>query len=583
MAVAALGVLPPLFRMAHTDESGFLYLAGRVLDGQRHGLDFLEINPPLAIWLSMPPVLIHRMTGWHSWVIWVVMVAGMIAACLWLTARWLKLVEPSASRRVWFMLAAGFAGLLLPGQEFSEREHLAMALALPYLALAAARADRLRLSSRTAGITGVLAGVGFSLKPHFVVTWLLVEAWLLLRLRRETFRRVELPLVMATGGVYLALVFLVAPDYPPMILDLAPHYQAYLKNPLGTVVLMAGPALLLIGGVALAARHAATEPDGMRDVLSLGFLGYLLAGILQLKGLSYHYLAAAGIGFLLLVRVWQTRPARLSWQPSGITLRLGFGLIILMPLLTLRDAVRELLRPGSVRTEFDPAYPALLTRVQSLAAGKPIVVLSSNMNDGWPLTLDAGSSWASRYMHFWPMAAVYHDEILAHPLGVVQPRPYIERAGFERRFSDQLIEDLERYRPRLLVVVRPDSGEVYGGHARRFDYLGYFGSDPRFREMLEGYRELSPIGIYRLFLRDSTAADSSTRVPLSSRATVSRESPNRNGRGRSPVSRAFSESSTRRRSSLTGRGGIGSSRALLSGLSRLIPRSTSARGNSRLL
>jgi hypothetical protein len=346
---------------------------------------------------------------------------------------------------------------------------------------------------------------------------------------------------------------------------------------------MAGPALLLIVGVALAARQVATQPDGLRDVLSLGFVGYLLAAILQLKGLSYHYLAAAGIGFLLLVRVWQTRPARLSWQPSGMTLRLGFALILLLPLLTLRDGVRELLRPGSVRTEFDPAYPALLTRIQGLAAGKPIMVLSSNMNDGWPLTLDAGSRWASRYMHFWPMAAVYHDEILAHPLGVVQPRPYPERTGFERRFSDQLIEDLERHRPRLLVVVRPDSGAVYGGHARRFDYLGYFGSDPRFREILEGYRELAPISIYRLFVRDSTTADSPSRVPLSSRATVSRESPNRKGRGRSPVSRAFSDSSTRWRNSLTGRGGTGSSSALLSGLNRLIPRSTSARGNSLLL
>lgn len=503
-----LSVVPPLFRTAHTDESGFLYLAGQLLDGQQHGRDFFEINPPLAIWLSVPPVLIHRITNWPSWILWVGLITMVITACLLVTARWVKLIEPLASRRLWFMLAAGFAVLLLPGQEYSEREHLAIALTLPYLVLAAARAFHSQASSAAAWTTGVLAGVGFSLKPHFLVTWLLLELWLQVRVGRAALKRAELLGVLATGVVYLSLVVLIAPKYPPMILDLAPHYQAYLRNPLGAVVLMASPGLLLIGGVALAARQAATEPDGLREVLSLAFVGYLFAAILQLKGLSYHYLAAAAIGFLILVRVWQTRPPRLTWRPSGMTLRLGLALMLFMPLLTLLDAVRELVRPGSIRTEFDPAYPVLLTRVRMYAGGEPILVLSSNMNDGWPLTLDAGSRWASRYMSFWPMAAAYHDEILAQPLGVVEPRPYAERVGFERRFSDHVIEDLERLPPRVLIVVRPDSGTVYGGHARRFDYLGYFGSDPRFREILVGYREQGPVSIYRLFVRDSTAPPS---------------------------------------------------------------------------
>ncbi|HEX9900870.1 MAG TPA: hypothetical protein VGC81_16710 [Candidatus Methylomirabilis sp.] len=569
--VAILGIGPSLLRNAHTDEAGFLYLAGQVLDGQRHGADFFEINPPLAIWLSIPPVLVHRGFDWSAWMAWVVMVVAITIAALVLVARMLRLIEPSASHRRGFILAAGCAALLLPRLEFSEREHLALVLVLPFVMLAAVRVVRAQVNRTDALMAGLLAGIGFSLKPHFLLTWVLLELWLLGRLGRASLRRPELWCLVVVGATYLALVLLLAPEYLSMIVQLAPHYQAYLHNSLGAVVLLAGPTLLFIAWFSLALRAVARDDDPLRDALSLAFVGFFVAAILQQKGLNYHYLAAEGAGFLLLARAWQTRPPRLTWYPSGIIVRLGFALVVLIPFLKTRGATRDLFARSRLQPGLDSSYPELLATVKELAAGEAILVLSSNMNDGWPLTLDAGSRWASRYMHLWPMAASYHDVILARPQGVVRARPYPARTEFERRFSDELIADLERYQPRLLVVVLPDSTEIYGGHARRFDYLEYFGSDPRFREILGRYREVSRIGIYKVLLRFSTVSGLSGdgADPEAARATARTDKPNRKGRGRTPVRRSFSVRKTRNRKLLSARGGTGrcfNSRRAMSGL-----------------
>jgi hypothetical protein len=515
-------------RPPHTDEAGFLYLAGKVLDGMRHGSDFFEINPPLAIWLSIPPVLLERYLGVPAWTGWIGLVILTVFGVLLICNRLQGRNWNENHHRAGFLLGIGFVTLLLPLQEFSEREHLALLLVLPFLILASARVRGVVTSPGVPVAVGLMAGICFSLKPHFLVTWVLLEVWLLLRLRSRSLQRPELWTVVTVGAAYLVLVFLLVPYYVPMAIRLAPVYQAYLYNPAATVLLMAGPVLLFMPGFALAARANGPASDPLRDALTLGFLGFLAAAVLQQKGLDYHFLAAEGAGFLLLVRVWQTRPLRLGWKPSALVLRLGFCLILGIPVLRLMTLAKQITAPGGLRYYADPDYPEVLSTVGRLAGGQPILSLSSNMNDGWPLALELGVRWGSRYMHFWPMAAAYHDEILARPLGVVRPRPYSKRSGQERAFSDELVEDLERFRPMVLIVVQPDSIEVLGGHARRFDYMGYFGSDPRFNRILRNYREAARVGIYRLLVRDSAATESDTLPkgpPLLRAATVTSERP----------------------------------------------------------
>jgi hypothetical protein len=277
----------------------------------------------------------------------------------------------------------------------------------------------------------------------------------------------------------------------------------YLNNGLTGGLGMGGWFPLLIAVMALAIRTTARQGDDLRTAFTLAFLGFFAAAALQQKGFSYHYLTAMGFGVLLLARAWQTRPPTISWYPSGILVRLGFLLLLMILFQKTSAALQDLSEPHHRRYRPDPEYGELLRTTKQLAEGKPIMVLSTNPVHGWPLTLSADVMWASRYMHLWPMAAFYHEQLWRFPPRMVQPRPLEERSAAERRFHDEVIEDLERGSPRLLLVVTPDSSQWGLGGARRFDYLEYFGVDPRFQSFMKDYQELPRLGSYRLWLRTS--------------------------------------------------------------------------------
>ena len=63
-AAMALLVLWRGFRdFLHTDVSWYLYVAERFLDGSRLYVDLGDVNPPLIVYLSTPPVLASRLVG----------------------------------------------------------------------------------------------------------------------------------------------------------------------------------------------------------------------------------------------------------------------------------------------------------------------------------------------------------------------------------------------------------------------------------------------------------------------------------------------------------------------------------------
>ena len=145
--------------------------------------------------------------------------------------------------------------------------------------------------------------------------------------------------------------------------------------------------------------------------------------------------------------------------------------------------------------------PALLPVVKQLAGGQPIIVLSSNPAMGWPLARDADTKWASRYMSLWPLPALYHRELWTRPFRIVRARDAKVTSDFEREFRDEVIQDLQRWRPRLIVIPIPDSTVAGWGGAFRFDYLEYFNTDPRFRELMLEFAPAERVGPYQLWIR----------------------------------------------------------------------------------
>jgi hypothetical protein len=494
-----LGLARVLRGYAGPDTGFLLDEAARVLDGARLYLDLVEMNPPLTVLLNLAAVLLARATGLP--VIPVYQVACAVAVLLLLLlAGWLlrRLLPGDTVRRRAMALTLAFVFFCLVGQDFGEREHLVLALAVPYLLLAAARAAGREVPAPAAALIGILAGCAFAMKPHFVLLWPAVLAFLVVA-RRVPVRRLW-PETAALAG-FLALyglaIVLWAPGYLDLVRLLAGPYTRFLYVPFWEL-LVRGPGALLAAFalLAYAAIGRRGPTPGLPGVLALGAVVCLVAGAAQQKGFSYHFYPALGLSALLLgsivtgggavPRSWVDRVYRvLAIGVMATLVVVGCGRTALLALRPDRD-------PEQVQME------RLLPLVRERAAGQSVYVMSYNISSAFPLINYAGARSASRFPQLWILAAAYMEQLRGS--GPLRYRAPAEMTPSERFLNLAVYEDLRDQRPRLLVVLQ-HARDLPSNGFRRLDYVGYFGRDPRIARELARYQRIADLGDFVVYER----------------------------------------------------------------------------------
>src|SRR5262249_38695644 len=109
----------------------------------------------------------------------------------------------------------------------------------------------------------------------------------------------------------------------------------------------------------------------------------------------------------------------------------------------------------------------------------------------------SGVGWASRHSCLWFLPGLYSGYD-----GTRGPCPYrsIEEMGeVERYLFNGVVDDLLRERPALPFV--DESERKRAVRTQRFDYLQYFGRDPRFAAFLLDYEPLEKVGAFRAYRR----------------------------------------------------------------------------------
>jgi hypothetical protein len=131
--------------------------------------------------------------------------------------------EVSRWHKLFFAAIAVWALMFAPGYDFGQREHLMVILGLPYLSAAIPRPEPEHgaLPPAMRVFIGIAAGVGFCLKPYFLLIPLLVEAWRWSHLRGATFVRIEIIAMALVGAAYVLAVVLFAPEYLSVVVPQA--------------------------------------------------------------------------------------------------------------------------------------------------------------------------------------------------------------------------------------------------------------------------------------------------------------------------------------------------------------------------
>lgn len=509
-SIATLGLAAEFIGPPGADNAYLLYSAGRVLDGAKLYVDILEINPPLIVAFNFPPVLIARMTGLSDLLVFRLGVGLLLGVSILLSQAGLRRIfhGEHRSRRVLTLLVA-FALFILPAETFGEREHLMLALVLPYLFLVIARRMGQPIPTHYAHVIGILAGFGFALKPHFALVWLLLELWIVVVRRVRPRFRPENGWVAAVLLAYAVTVLLLTPEYVDLVRRYGVLYLSFFRSSLVKTLLFGErarlPALALLAYLAL--RKQCPRP-ALLTGLALVVAGLLVVATLQQKGWNYHFYPSSAAALLLLTTIVGTvrRPlTSLAWRVYGVV---AFGVVVAVMMSAILVSAWRLGDPRGPKVEPHPEYWELADLVSQRAQGSRILVLSWAMGSAWPLTYATGAEWSMRFPSLWMAWVLYADQI-AQP-GPIQYPASAAESSQEKFLRDVVTSDIERFEPRLLIVfsAAPDTPE---SGISRLDYLAYFSRDPRFARQLEYYRHLRTIGVHDVYER---AAEPTPGGPL---------------------------------------------------------------------
>lgn len=460
-----------------------------MLRGATFGRDIIEPNPPLAWYLSMPPVWLAERLGFSlsgAFRIWVALLAVLsLASCHALARTRLRGFTVEQTWLLTLLLAAYL--LVFCYRDFGQREHLALILVLPYLFLAAARLQGAEIDRLAALGVGVCAGLGLALKPHFLAVPLLVELLGIVRSRRLGFVfRAETVGIAAAIGLYAILVLMFARAYLVEVIPLAREIYWSFANPLEVLIVRNAlplAALAFIG--AAAARH---DRSGLPTVLVAAALGFVVSYLVQAKGYTYHaypFIAAGALAAAAL-RFQLGSSARMA--PA---LAASAGLILLVGTSVLRTSYWwQEHQPGGREAELTRA---LIETVEGEAAGARFLAISTHPFPGFPIALEANVEWASRTNSQWFLPAVSD---------LREGRRSADAAMLsfaEEHARAFVMHDLAQRPDVVLIDARPVRHAI---GTSRFDFLSFYLEDPAFGSAWRAYSERPPVGSFRVFARD---------------------------------------------------------------------------------
>ncbi|MEQ1520848.1 MAG: hypothetical protein ABL936_06210, partial [Aestuariivirga sp.] len=277
------------------DTAWFLYVAQGLLNGGELYRDFVEVNPPLGMWLTVPVVMLSRATGLAPIETLYGVFFAITAMSLLLAWRYLAMIRgvpKGVAGLVIFLLAA--AVLFVPGAAFGQREHLLALLFMPWFMLRAARSQGAQISVTGSAFVGLLAAVAACLKPHAILAPIAIEALLLWSSRnlRAVFPPENLAAIFFAAAYGAAIVI-----WTPLFLaEMLPFGVAAYVPYFGfdaAEILQRGVRPAVILALVLVLIQRAKGP--MRDFAVLAFVasaGFLAAYFLQAKGFYYQIMPA---------------------------------------------------------------------------------------------------------------------------------------------------------------------------------------------------------------------------------------------------------------------------------------------------
>jgi hypothetical protein len=479
-----------LFPPLNHDAAAILQFADRMLGGERLYVDLIDFNPPITFWLDLPAVFAAHVLGLETPTALVLYFLVLFAVILTFTHHLINRLVADGAVRKMLLPSLLFCALVYPGHSFAQREHLLFVLATPYGIVAAARSLGQSVTHGPTMVAALLIALAVCMKPHFAALVLPVELYVMARIRIRRYAVSVTPwVIVATGILYLALVFLLAPEYVFSIIPLVTRYYAehgptLLDLLIGDQVPALLAAIVVFGSIAFTGSGMA-----LARILTLLTLGATLAGILQDKGWDYHFLAARSFALVLFAVTVAALADRLITHKKTLVSVIMAGLFV----------VSGVLSPPFQTERAFAASPAgrLLPIIRAHAEGKPVLWLTTSIYPQFPVLDYTGSRLAMPFMSLWLLPALYETAAAADGSFVYTEPDAMSPA--EALVFNSVGTSMVTLKPALVIVTR--SSDDRGFRGIEFDYLRYFERNPDFAAEFAHYTKLTTLSGWTIYER----------------------------------------------------------------------------------
>ncbi|MBN9083432.1 MAG: hypothetical protein BGP04_14470 [Rhizobiales bacterium 62-17] len=457
----------------NTDTSWLISASEMLLDGKKLYVDIGETNPPASVWLYAPLVMLARFLHVRPEPVVISYLFGLLAISFVLSglilsrAGWL-------SRYNGFLLAAVFIALfaVLPGDTFSEREHIAAMLCLPFLAATLARAEGKALSWSLLIAAGFCGGLVVIIKPHFLLA---LELPVLLALCfQRRLRTLFSPENLIAGFLCLAYIvgtFVLYREFWTIAMPV--NAIVYLPNAdrLQALSSIATPILfaLCLTSWLFCGRSFLRHPAAMVLATSVGFY---VAFVIQGKLWPYHVYPVVALGVLGGALAAFDRSLR---ETDGRQAEVS-------PLLARMSLLCRVINPGIIGVGalisfspllfIHPHHQALADAITRLHPNPVIASLSGDIAVGHPVTRMVNGRWGATQPALW---------VMTNGIRLQRSRPDLSPSSLsaiEDAMNADLavfLADLRRNRPDILLSLSKETPlhdrlRVFPGMKKELDH-----------------------------------------------------------------------------------------------------------------
>jgi hypothetical protein len=474
LAAAAAAVAWQMRLGANSDVSWLLMVADRLADGRR---DFIEFNPPGAVFTYLPAIWLAQLTGLSPETACVVVAVVVAAASLGLVAVALGRRFIAQHNAPLLATVAVVIFLVLPAYAFGQKEHFGAMLLLPFAAVVAARlegAPPLWLCI-CAGIAGGLAVV---VKPHFALDVGLLAA--ISAAHQRSWRSLLCAENLAAAAVLVIYGAVLSLEFPDYFTETAPMMAAaYVGDRLDWRTLLFAPvsilwvSILALTLVAGGVRRLGALPSILLAMSAVGYGLFLLQG----KGWAYQSYPALSFGLLALTVVLGSADVPVARWPAIARIAAGLAALAMFGIAGLWFDTR---RPRDTA--------AIAAAIEEIAPHPAIAAITADLSVGFPLTEMVHGRWTQRTPSLLIAASVRRRKLGgnldAATLARIEPYEILDR--------DRLRDDIRSNRPDILLIEDKPSEPL--------DWLAWARRDPQFAAVLDGYafvREIDDVEIWR--------------------------------------------------------------------------------------